>query len=546
MFDRIQVTIQSEEITQIVADLLKDIDYICEKENIEYFVYGTILRHAVHYQALLPQSGEPIYEVGFLREDYERFIKVMSSYAKERDFLIDMHPTWDPGQKYHCRIIRIGREVTIDTDVLSMTNEYFIRLSPFDKVPESVDTYSGFLRVMKRANNRLRNINDCRYFVEGRVVDKNKYGKKYRQFLWQNIRYRGRSSARAFENMQQKAQRYNDSDSRTYQRVVVGKTAKITEEQLHPLKKIPFGDMMIPIPHDFTPWTEIFKDEHKEQIEQIQKIDLMLLKEFDRVCRRIGVGYFICGGSMLGYVRHGGFIPWDDDVDCGMMREDYNKFLAEAGKYLDTDKFFLQTRQSDPTIPYLFSKIRMNHTLYVTEYNRNRKFHKGICLDIFPFDYIPEDEKEQRNFMVEVKRHARRHHFIANRQKGDPPPEDVPKTARDRWYRFLGAAHRKLFRLIPLSVTQKQYDRFVTQYNGKAKELGLTMVGSFVPTYTWAKVDTLKPYKTIDFEGVQAMVPNKPEVFLEMQYGDYMTPPPSHLQIGHDLVEWSADWEKLD
>ena len=85
----------------------------------------------------------------------------------------------------------------------------------------------------------------------------------------------------------------------------------------------------------------------------------------------------------------------------------------------------------------------------------------------------------------------------------------------------------------------------MTQYNAKAKDMGLTTVGSFVPTYTWAKVDTLKPYKTIDFEGVQAMVPNKPEIFLEMQYGDFMTPPPSHLQIGHELIEWSADWDKI-
>ena len=248
---------------------------------------------------------------------------------------------------------------------------------------------------------------------------------------------------------------------------------------------------------------------------------------------------------MLGYVRHGGFIPWDDDVDCGMMREDYEKFLANADKYLDHDRFFLQTRESDPTIPYLFSKIRVNHTTYITEYNKDRAYHKGICLDLFPFDYIPEGKKEQKDFFVKVKHYARQHHFIANRQKADPPKSDVPKTARDRWYRFLGASHRRLFRLFPLKVTQNRYDRFVTQYNAKAKDMGLSMVGSFVPTYTWAKVDTLKPYKTVDFEGVQAMVPNKPEIFLEMQYGDYMTPPPSHLQIGHDLIEWSADWKKL-
>lgn len=544
-FDQLKITISSEKITEIITDILKDISYICEKENIEFFAYGEILRHAVHYHQLLPYGGDELYEVGFLRDDYERFIKTAPNYAKERGFQLETHPIWDLKKKYRAHLTRMVKKHTDELNGMKVENAYFIDLCPFDKVPESVDTYSGFARVMQRASRKLEHITDCRYFIEGGFVHENKHGKKFRSYLYQNLFYRGKNSKKAYDKMQEKAKRYQDSDSQTYQRVIMGRTAAVTEQQLHPLRYVLLGDIEIPIPNDFSPWTEIFKDEHKERIEQIQKIDLMLLKEFDRVCREIGVGYFLCGGSMLGYVRHGGFIPWDDDVDCGMMREDYEKFLAHANKYLDQKKYFLQTRESDPSIPYLFSKIRMNHTTYITEYNKDRAYHKGICLDIFPFDYIPEGKKEQKDFFVKVKHYARQHHFIANRQKGNPPASDVPKTARDRWYRFLGASHRRIFRLFPLKVTQKRYDRFVTQYNAKAKDMGLTTVGSFVPTYTWAKVDTLKPYKTIDFEGVQAMVPNKPEIFLEMQYGDFMTPPPSHLQIGHELIEWSADWDKI-
>ena len=101
--------------------------------------------------------------------------------------------------------------------------------------------------------------------------------------------------------------------------------------------------------------------------------------------------------------------------------------------------------------------------------------------------------------------------------------------------------HRKLFRSFPLEITQRNYDRFVQQYNSRAKELDLHTVASFVPTYTWADLETLLPYRDTEFEGVPAMVANKPEVFLEMQYGDYKSRPLPHKQLGHDLVEWSVD-----
>ena len=93
--------------------------------------------------------------------------------------------------------------------------------------------------------------------------------------------------------------------------------------------------------------------------------------------------------------------PWDDDVDVAMLRADYDRFLSEAPNLLGKE-FFLQIRETDPTIPYLFSKIRLNGTEYCTEYNKDRAYHKGICLDIFPFDYVPNDLKERELFVKEV------------------------------------------------------------------------------------------------------------------------------------------------
>ena len=88
---------------------------------------------------------------------------------------------------------------------------------------------------------------------------------------------------------------------------------------------------MINCPGDYTPWQPVLNAELERQVAAIQKADLILIKEFDRVCQKLGVGYFVCGGTMLGYMRHGGFIPWDDDVDVAMLREDYDRFIREAG-----------------------------------------------------------------------------------------------------------------------------------------------------------------------------------------------------------------------
>ncbi|MGI6736569.1 MAG: LicD family protein [Anaerovoracaceae bacterium] len=538
--DKTRFRISSVVITGIIAGILAEIDDICRREDIRFFVHGTLLQHAVHYRCLLEDNGRTQYEIGFLRGDYERFLRVLPRYLEERKLLLDSHPIFDEEKKYQCRILRLGREHTIEAGDLAITDTFFVRLSPFDKVPERIDTRRGFYRVMRRACRRHARIINCRVFLEGKSGSKGRRRRTFAGFLLQNLAYRWRDSRRSYRRMQQQAMRYGGSDSRTWQRVVAARSVRVTEEQLFPLQRLPFGGITVPAPRDPSPWTKVRGREEEERLRQIQQLDLKILAEFDRVCRRIGVGYFLCGGSLLGYVRHGGFIPWDDDIDCGMLRRDYDRFLAEAPAHLDAETFFLQTRASDPTIPYLFSKIRLNNTLYLTAYNANRSFHRGLCLDLFPFDFLPEDETERRNFRDRVRRRARQHHFIANRQKGDPPPEALP-TPEDRWYRFLGTAHRRLYRLFPLQVTQDRYDRLAASCNERAEELGLTTVGSFVPTYTWASLDTLLPYRTVEFAGVQAMIPNKPEVFLKMQYGDYMTPPPAYRQVGHGLIDWSAD-----
>ena len=113
---------------------------------------------------------------------------------------------------------------------------------------------------------------------------------------------------------------------------------------------------------------------------------LILLKEFDRVCKLLNIRYVLFAGTLLGAVRHKGFIPWDDDLDILMFRSDYERFLLEAEKHLNRDLFFLQKEFSNHW-PMFFSKLRLNRTTCLEKYYpKDLQEHNGIYIDIFPCD----------------------------------------------------------------------------------------------------------------------------------------------------------------
>ena len=111
-----------------------------------------------------------------------------------------------------------------------------------------------------------------------------------------------------------------------------------------------------------------------------------ILEEFDRICRKLNIGYFLFAGTMLGAVRHRGFIPWDDDLDVVMLRPDYERFLKEAESVLDRGRFFLQKEFSNHW-PMFFSKLRLNGTTCLEKYHpKDPEIHQGVYIDIFPCD----------------------------------------------------------------------------------------------------------------------------------------------------------------
>ena len=248
-------------------------------------------------------------------------------------------------------------------------------------------------------------------------------------------------------------------------------------------------------------------------IKQHQQALYRILAEFDRVCRILNVKYILFAGTMLGAVRHRGFIPWDDDLDIIMPGRDYEKFLAEADKHIDKEKFFLQ-KEFSRHWPMFFSKLRMNNTTCLEKFHpKDKQMHQGIYMDIFPCDNLSENPviaKLQFLFSKIV----------------------IAKSLYRRGYET-DSTKKKIFmamcRLLPLA----PFVKFV-----KGKKINSTKVHTFLAAsskYEKSVFDR-KYFENIismDFEQGQYPVSRYYDDVLTILYGDYMQLPPEADRVGH-------------
>lgn len=136
---------------------------------------------------------------------------------------------------------------------------------------------------------------------------------------------------------------------------------------------------------------------YQGKLERVKRIEMEIMREIDRICRENDIGYFLVGGSLLGAIRHKGFIPWDDDIDIGMLREDYEKFRKLCPKLLASHLSY-QSYTDEPTSHYIFDKVRLKDTYFSTKFsNRFRNIENGLFVDILVYDRTANS-----NFMQKV------------------------------------------------------------------------------------------------------------------------------------------------
>ncbi len=139
----------------------------------------------------------------------------------------------------------------------------------------------------------------------------------------------------------------------------------------------------------------------KDEIKKLQKIEIEMLIEFDRICKKYNLKYVLAGGSCIGAIRHNGFIPWDDDIDIHMYRKDYKKFIEIQKKELD-NKYYFQSFETDEDFASPFGKIRRKNSIYAEWISNIDKNKQGIWIDIFPCDNISNNEIIMKYYFIKV------------------------------------------------------------------------------------------------------------------------------------------------
>lgn len=248
-----------------------------------------------------------------------------------------------------------------------------------------------------------------------------------------------------------------------------------------------------------------------EVFKKIQRVELEMLKEVDRICRKYGIVYELDGGTLLGAVRYGGFIPWDDDIDIRMLRADYDRFCevcqAEFG-----DKYFWQTYHTDPEYRWGYGRVLKNNTKFLRSDHEMIKSKNGIFLDIFPCDNMPEKGIAKQIFNFRC--------FLARKIGYSVVGKEYEKNLiKKLGYRILS--------VIPMKVAASEFEKLAHQYADRKTKYVRTLGWHWKQESRGYLRSWLTEYEEIQFEDIVTYAPKDTAGFLKYMYGDdYMTPPP--------------------
>lgn len=256
---------------------------------------------------------------------------------------------------------------------------------------------------------------------------------------------------------------------------------------------------------------------------QLQELEILL--EFRRICDQLGIRYFLTAGTLLGAIRHHGFIPWDDDIDVAMPRKDFDCFRRQGAPLL-REKYFFQDYHTEPNFPYYFAKIRKKDTYAEEPILRSVSMNQGIYIDIFPLDQCPDKPRLASVFfkgieLIDCGLLARvSREFSCGYQK---------KYMRVAWYILKCLPNKWLFRL----------------REGLRRSMGRVSSGKVLCTvgghhgYPRESYDAAWFNESIkvEFEGESFSIPGGWNLLLKNMYGDYWRLPKKTEREGHFLIK---------
>lgn len=243
-------------------------------------------------------------------------------------------------------------------------------------------------------------------------------------------------------------------------------------------------------------------------LRKAQLIMLDMLIEFDAICKKHNLQYWLDSGTLLGAVRHQGFIPWDDDIDLAMPIEDYNRFLEIAKSEL-SNEIFLQTSQTDKNFKFDYIKLRSNKASIVELHEKDKhiNYHQGVFVDIFPMLTIEDTEENKTLYDCTLKEIRDASAISLHTPNGkDDPVKRAALTASLR-----------------------------DKHQGWEKDNAKIIYGGEMPDVAaWFDINKVLPLTSMEFEGHPFPVPNNPSHYLDAIYSfDYRQLPPENKRIIH-------------
>ena len=272
---------------------------------------------------------------------------------------------------------------------------------------------------------------------------------------------------------------------------------------------------------------EKYRKYDNKTLKELHSVEIELLDEFVRICDKYKLTYYLSGGTLLGAVRHNGFIPWDDDIDVSMFRKDYDKFIEIAQKELDS-KYYLDAFETNKDYYLPFAKIKKNKTIFDEEESTNVIHHKGIYIDIFPLDNIKNNHKLGKIRALFVR-------------------SIVEVMFYKLKIRSLNKVKHPALVLILSLLSKKSLMKWQKHLLTKNKNDESLYVCALAGSYAYEKELILRekfyPPKKVVFEGKEYNGMNDNDSYLSQVYGDYMKLPPKEKRVNHMPLKIVFDTE---
>lgn len=258
-------------------------------------------------------------------------------------------------------------------------------------------------------------------------------------------------------------------------------------------------------------------------LKELQQIELDILVEIDKICREEKIRYYLAGGTLLGAVRHKGFIPWDDDIDIAMPRNDYEKFLEVLEKQ-DNSRYKALSLEKTKDYPYPFAKVVDTKTRLVEEIGKDVA-DMGVFVDIFPIDGMGNDKEEAMKRLMKIIR-IRSRIWEASLKKSEIKNKEIHLLNK-----IVKGCFNIGIRLLGIKNSYKYMMNYVNQKQFETSEWIASAVGGAGIQRELIEREYFDDVIEVEFEGKIFQAPKGYEKYLSNLYGDYMELPPIEKRV---------------